>query len=107
MVAIDIFIFIFLSEFEIGKKFEEAGISCDFIEANRFVKSVSNFINGNTKVLFISNIDFLRGLTLKATHLLLFYAVPSYEREQILIHAVQRMGSQEPKHLVQLVAALE
>jgi hypothetical protein len=93
--------------YQMQSKFEEAGISCDFIEANRFTKTVSNFNNGNTKVLFISNIDFLRGLTLKATHLLLFYAVPSYEREQILIHAVQRVGSQESKHLVQLVAALE
>lgn len=93
--------------YQMQPKFEEAGISCDFIEANRFTKTVSNFNNGNTKVLFISNIDFLRGLTLKATHLLLFYAVPSYEREQILIHSLKRVGSEGPKQLVQLVTALE
>jgi hypothetical protein len=93
--------------YQMQPKFEEAGISCDFIEANRFTKTVSNFNNGNTKVLFISNIDFLRGLTLKATHLLLFYAVPSYEREQILIHSLKRVGSEGPKQVVQLVTALE
>ena len=44
--------------YQMQPKFEEAGISCDCIEASRFAKTVSNFNNGNTKVLFISNIDF-------------------------------------------------
>jgi len=95
--------------YQMQSKFEEIGISCDYIDSSlpRFTKTVANFNNGNTKVLFISNIDLIRGLTLKATHLLLFYAVPSYEREQILIHSMQRVGCQGPKQVVQLVAALD
>jgi len=95
--------------YQMQSKFEEIGISCDYLDSSlpRFIKTVANFNNGNTKVLFISNIDLIRGLTLKATHLLLFYAVPSYEREQILIHSMQRVGSLGPKQVVQLVAALD
>jgi len=96
--------------YQLQPQFTEAGISCDNIElhSQRIAKSVANFNSGRTKVLFISNVDAIRGLTLsRATHLILFYAVPSSEREQILIHSMQRVGSQGPKQVLQLTAVLD
>ena len=94
--------------FQIEGKLRELGIKSDYVEqSNRGHKAVAKFNSGHTKVLFISNIDAIRGLTLKATHLILFYAIPSYEREQILIHSMQRLGLKGPQHLVHLTATLE
>ena len=96
--------------YQLQPRFTEAGISCDNIElhSQRITKTVANFNSGHTKVLFISNLDAIRGLTLsRATHLILFYAVPSSEREQILIHSMQRVGSQGPKQVLQLTATLD
>jgi len=94
--------------FQIEGKLRDLGIKSDYIEqSNRGNKAVANFNSRHTKVLFISNIDAVRGLTLKATHLILFYAIPSYEREQILLHSMQRVGVSGPQHLVHLTATLD
>jgi len=96
--------------YQLQQRFIEAGLTCSLLELNsqHSTKMIANFNNGSTKILFITNMDAVRGLTLsKATHLILFYAVPSYEREQILIHSMQRLGSKEPKTVVQLSTALD
>jgi SNF2-related domain/Zinc finger, C3HC4 type (RING finger) len=95
--------------FQLYTKFVELGITSDYLELNshRTSKSIANFNNGNTKVLFISNIDSVRGFNLKATHLILFYAIPSYEREQTLIYSMRRLGSKGLKQVVQLTTALD
>ncbi|NBR25555.1 MAG: hypothetical protein EBU08_17615 [Micrococcales bacterium] len=80
---------------------------CDSLEynSNRMSRIVSAFNKGTLRVLFISDINAIRGLTLsRATHLLLFSAIPSYESEQILLHSLQRVGSKDLKKVVQLVA---
>ena len=96
--------------YQLQSKFEAIGLPCNLLELNsqHSTKMIANFNNGLTKILFITNMDAIRGLSLsKATHLILFYAVPSYEREQILIHSMQRLGSKELKTVVQLSTALD
>jgi SNF2-related domain/Zinc finger, C3HC4 type (RING finger) len=86
---------------------QQQGIVCDSLEynSNRMSRVIASFNKGVINVLFISNINAVRGLTLsRATHLLLFSAIPSYESEQILLHSMQRLGSKGIKKVVQLVA---
>ena len=96
--------------YQLQQRFADIGLRSDLLELNsqHSTKTIANFNNGSIKILFITNMDAVRGLTLsKATHLILFYAVPSYEREQILIHSMQRLGSKELKTVVQLSTALD
>jgi SNF2 family DNA or RNA helicase len=81
------------------------GITCDLIESNvyRFNKAIENFNKGITKVLFISDLTMIRGLTLKADHLLFFSPPPSYAQEQMLVHSMVRLGERGPKQVVHLV----
>ena len=69
------------------------GITCDLIESNvyRFNKAIENFNKGVTKVLFLSDLTMIRGLTLKADHLLFFSPPPSYAQEQMLVHSFVRI----------------
>ena len=85
------------------------GITCDLIESNvyRFNKAIENFNKGVTKVLFLSDLTMIRGVTLKADHLLFFSPPPSYAQEQMLVHSFVRIQrqrqSQNQKQVVHLV----
>ena len=70
------------------------GITCDLIESNvyRFNKAIENFNKGVTRVLFISDLTMIRGVTLKADHLIVFSPLPSYEQVQMLVHSFVRIG---------------
>jgi hypothetical protein len=85
------------------------GITCDLIESNvyRFNKAIENFNKGITKVLFISDLTMIRGLTLKADHLLFFSPPPSYAQEQMLVHSMVRLNQRGPKQVVHLVTEAE
>ena len=89
---------------------EQQGISCDLLDLplNRFQKSLQQFASGDITVLFISNLDLIRGLNLsKADCLILFYEIPSYERQQILLHSMARLNPLQQKTLVVLQSPLE
>jgi len=76
------------------------GISCGIMDQP---KTIHSFQSGQIRVLFVSSIALLRGITLsQADHLLFFSEPPSSELEQVLIHSIRRLGSQGPKHLVRL-----
>jgi len=93
--------------YQLQPTLQQQGILCDSLEynSNRMSRIVSAFHKGTLRVLFVSDINAIRGLTLsRATHLLLFSAIPSYESEQILLHSLQRVGSKDLKKVVQLVA---
>ena len=65
------------------------------------------FQKGLTKVLFVSNTESIRGMNLtKASSLLFFSDPPSYEKQQMLLHSVQRIGAQKPLLLVRLQQVL-
>ena len=81
------------------------GTTCDLIESNvyRFNKAIENFNKGITKVLFVSDLTMIRGLTLKADHLLFFSPPPSYELGQMLVYSMARLGERGPKQVAHLV----
>ena len=62
------------------------------------------FQKGITKVLFVSNMEFIRGISLtKASSVLFFSDPPSYEKQQMLIHSVLRLNSQQPQQQLTVV----
>ena len=97
--------------YQIQPILEEQGIVCDLLDLplNRFHKSLEKFRSGTTTVLFISNLELVRGLNLsKADCLILFYEIPSYERRQILLHSMVRLDPLlQQKTIVQLQSPLE
>ena len=74
------------------------GVSCERLDSHvpKNNRTFANFQNGTVKVLFVSNVDLIRGIELtKASSLIFFFDPPSYEKEQMLVHSVLRLGQQQ------------
>jgi len=98
------------SYYQMYPALEQEGIVCERLDTNigRFHRSIVNFNKGTSKVLFVSNPDFLQGLTLsKATHLFFFYDLPFFEQKQTMVDAAQRLGRLEPLTLVHMTSSLD
>jgi hypothetical protein len=86
------------------------GLRSERIENNLFslIKTVRNFQKGITNILFISNIDAIRGINLtSATHLIFYHELPSYELKQALVHSCQRLGRTSPLQIVHLYSEIQ
>jgi hypothetical protein len=88
------------------------GIKSERLESNLFslLKTVKNYKYGPTQVLFVSNMDTLRGLSLDQTTHLIFYHDLSdsyYEQKRILIHSAQRMPRRTPLQVIHLHSEIE
>lgn len=97
--------------YEIQPLLEEQGIASALLDLPlyQFQRTLQQFQAGVVQVLFVSNIDLIRGLTLsKADSLILFSEIPVYERRQILLHSIVRpVSTSTPKKTVlQLLASL-
>jgi SNF2 family DNA or RNA helicase len=91
--------------YELLEKIDNMGMKAERIENNLFslIKTVRNFQQGKTNILFISNVDAIRGVSLSSTtHLLFYHELPAYESKQILIHSSQRMGRTTPLQILHL-----
>lgn len=91
--------------FQMYYEFCKLNIKADRLENNQYLilKSIKKFNDGETDVLFISNIDLIRGLSLtSASHLIFFHEIPSYDLKQILIHSVQRLGKKNHFDVIHL-----
>ena len=80
--------------YEIQPLLEEQGITSALLDLPlyQFQRTLQQFQAGVVQVLFVSNIDLIRGLTLsKADSLILFSEIPVYERRQILLHSIARL----------------
>jgi hypothetical protein len=96
--------------YQIQPLLAENGITSDLLDLplNRFNRSLQAFQTGATSVLFVSNLDLIRGLNLsKADCLILFYEIPVFERQQVLLHSMVRLGQpQMQKTVLQLLSPL-
>ena len=91
--------------YQLFEEIDYLGIKAEKIENNLFSlrKTIRNFQEGNTTILFISNADMIRGLSLSATtHLIFYHELPVSEQKQILIHSSQRVGRTQPIHIYHL-----
>jgi SNF2 family DNA or RNA helicase len=96
--------------YQLFEQIDSLGLKTDRLESNLFslLKTIKNFQEGKTNVLFISNVDLIRGLSLGTTsHLIFFHELPVYELKQILIHSAQRIGRQQPLKIIHLNSEIQ
>jgi SNF2 family DNA or RNA helicase len=96
--------------YQLFEELDRLGLKAERIESNLFslLKTIKNFQEGKTNIIFVSNIDLLRGLSLSTTsHLIFFHEQPVYELKQILIHSAQRIGRKQPLKIIQLNSEIQ
>lgn len=96
--------------YQLFEEMDKLGLKAERIEGNLFslLKTVKNFQEGRTNILFVSNIDLIRGLSLAATsHLIFFHELPVFELRQVLIHSAQRIGRKQPLKIIQLNSEIQ
>ena len=96
--------------YQLFEDIDRLGLKAERIESNLFsmLKTVKNFQEGRTNILFVSNVDLIRGLSLATTsHLIFFHELPVFELKQVLIHSAQRIGRAEPLKIIQLNSEIQ
>lgn len=96
--------------YKLFEEIDKLGLKAERIDNGLFslIKIVKNFNKGNTNIIFISNIDVIRGLSLESTsHLIFYHDQPVYELKQILIHAGHRIGRQTPLKIIHLHSEIQ
>jgi SNF2 family DNA or RNA helicase len=91
--------------YELFEEIDKLGIKSERIENNLFsqIKTIRNYQQGNTTLIFISNVDAIRGINLTSTtHLIFYHAPSSYEIQQELIRSSQRLGRKLPLQILHL-----
>ena len=73
-----------------------------------FRKTIKNFQDQTTKILFVSQADVLRGLSFPMITHLIFYHEPSfYEWKELLIQLLQRAGRTQPLNILHLHSEIQ
>lgn len=96
--------------YQLFEEMNRLGCKAERVENNLFSlrKTVKNFQEGKTKILFLSNLDMIRGLSLScATHLLFYHELPSCEGRQVLLHSCQRVGRTSPLAVLHLNSEIQ
>ena len=96
--------------FQLSEHMNMLGLKAERIENNLYslLRSWKNYQEGRTHVLFVSNIELIRGMSLHSTsHLIFYHELSSYEWKQVLIHSAQRIGRQESLNLIHLDSELQ
>ena len=96
--------------YELADKIDQLGLKAERIENNLFslIKTVRNFQQGITRILFLSDVDAIRGLSLTmTTHLIFYHELPVYESKQVLLHSSQRMGRTSPLQILHLHSEIQ
>lgn len=96
--------------YQLFDEIDKLGLKAERIEGNLFslLKTVKNFQEGLTNIIFVSNVDLIRGLSLAFTsHLIFFHELPSYELKQVLTQSAQRIGRHQPLKIVHLKSEIQ
>jgi len=96
--------------YQLFEEISKIGLKAERIESNLFllIKTIKNIKDGVTNVLFVSNIDLLRGVSLPSiSHLIFYHEQPSYELKQVLIHSAQRIGRTVPLKILYLNSEIQ
>jgi hypothetical protein len=89
---------------------QQRGVTCELLSMplNRFHHTLRGYQEGRIKVLFVNDVELVRGLNLQVTsHLLFFYGSPFYDIQQTLMNATLRQGRTAPLTVVRLTSAFE
>lgn len=96
--------------YQLFEELDKLGLKAERIESNLFslLRTIKNYQEGQTNILFVSNVDLLRGLSLTTTSQLIFYhELSSYEWKQVLLHSAQRLGRVRPLEVLHLNSEIQ
>ena len=96
--------------YQLFEEIDKTGLKAERLENNIFslLKSIRNFKEGNTNILFVSNVNIMRGLSLPSTsHLIFYHELPVYELKEVLIHSAQRIGRKQPLSIIHLNSEIQ
>jgi len=96
--------------FQMFEELDRMGLKAERIENNLFslLRTIKNFQEGQTNILFVSNVDLIRGFSLSATSQLIFYhELSSCEWQQVLYHSAQRLGRVHPLEVIHLNSEIQ
>jgi hypothetical protein len=96
--------------YQLFEEIDKIGLKAERIESNLFslLKTIKNYQEDKTDILFVSNVDLLRGLSLTSTsHLIFFHELPVYELKQVLLHSAQRIGRLDPLKIFHLDSQIQ
>jgi hypothetical protein len=96
--------------YQLFEEIDKLGLKAERIESNLFslLKTVKRFKEGAINVLFVSQVDLIRGLSLPMTsHLIFYHELPVYELRQVLLHSTQRIGRTAPLQEVHLNSEIQ
>jgi hypothetical protein len=96
--------------YQLFEQIDSLGYKAERLENNLFslLRTVKNFTEGSTKILFVSNVDLIRGISLPTTsHLIFYHELPVSELKQVLIHSAQRIGRLQPLKIIQLNSEIQ
>lgn len=91
--------------YQMFEEIDKIGLKAERLENNLFamLKTIKNFQEGNTQILFISNVDLIRGFSLPfISHLIFYHELSVYELKQALINSAQRIGRNSSLKIIQL-----
>lgn len=73
------------------------------LEQNTFSQTIDDFNAGRVKLLFLSNISLINGLSLtRLNHIIFFYELSFSDQKDLLVSSAQRIGRQSALTVVQL-----
>lgn len=96
--------------YQLFEQIDSLGYKAERLENNLFsmLKTIKNFTEGTTNILFVSNVESIRGLSLSSTsHLIFYHELPVSELKQVLIHSAQRIGRHLPLKIIQLNSEIQ
>jgi len=96
--------------YQLFEDIHKLGLKAERIESSLFsqLKTVKNFKEGRTNILFVSNVNLIRGLSLTSTsHLIFYHELTVSELKQVLIHSAQRIGRKQPLKIVHLNSEIQ
>ena len=84
--------------FDLSSSMKALNITFELVTSFSLRKAVKSFKEGTTRVLFLSKIELLRGLSLPSSCLLFYHELPVFEQKQALINTVL----QQPLQIIHL-----
>jgi hypothetical protein len=82
---------------------DRIGIRYARIEPNTMQRTLDDFSAGKIDLLFLSDMNFIRGVSLtRLQHLIFFYELAFSDQRELLVSSAQRVGRQTPLQVVQL-----
>ena len=96
--------------YQLFEEMDKLGLKVERIENNLFSlrRTIKNYKQGTTHIIFISNVEMIRGISLESTsHLIFYHELPVSEWKEVLIHSAQRLGRVTPLQILHLNSEIQ